>query len=55
MGTIIRSIHLEPQTGTAFTVQQDQRIRVIDVDGQQVADLMGYAHQNEALSPREQR
>jgi len=24
--------HLEPQTGTAFTVQQDQRIRVIDVE-----------------------
>lgn len=35
--------HLEPQTGTAFTVQQDQRIRVTDLEGRQVADLMCFA------------
>jgi len=46
MDTIIKHIHLEPQTGRAFTVQQDQRIRVIDAEGQQVADLMCYGHQN---------
>jgi uncharacterized protein YcgI (DUF1989 family) len=38
--------HLEPQKGTAFTVQQDQRIRVIDVEGEQVADLMCFARRN---------
>jgi uncharacterized protein YcgI (DUF1989 family) len=27
----ISRYHLEPQTGTAFTVQQDQRIRVLDL------------------------
>ncbi len=26
--------HLEPQTGTAFTVQRDQRIRIIDAEGE---------------------
>ena len=36
--------HLEPQTGTAFTVQQDQRIRIIDAEGEQVADLVCFAH-----------
>jgi uncharacterized protein YcgI (DUF1989 family) len=25
--------HQEPQNGKAFTVQQDQRIRVIDLEG----------------------
>ena len=29
-----------PQTGVAFTVQKDQIIRVIDVEGEQVADLV---------------
>ena len=37
---LIARYHLEPQTGTAFTVQQDQRIRVIDTQGEQVADLV---------------
>ena len=36
--------HLEPQTGTAFTVQQNQRIRIIDAEGEQVADLVCFAH-----------
>jgi uncharacterized protein YcgI (DUF1989 family) len=38
--------HLDPQTGTAFTVQQNQRIRVIDLEGQQVADLICFARSN---------
>lgn len=38
--------HLEPQTGTAFTVEQDQHIRVIDVEGEQVADLTCFARCN---------
>ena len=44
--------HLPPQTGTAFTVSKDQRIRVIDSQGEQVADLVCFASrdQNEGLS-----
>ena len=38
--------HLEPRTGTAFTVRQGQRIRVIDTEGEQVADLISFAHRN---------
>ncbi|MGB5746436.1 MAG: DUF1989 domain-containing protein [Desulfobacterales bacterium] len=35
--------HLEPQTGTAFTVRKYQFIRIIDVEGEQVADLICFA------------
>jgi len=42
----ISQYHLAPQTGVAFTVQKDQIIRVIDVEGQQVADLVCFARQN---------
>jgi uncharacterized protein YcgI (DUF1989 family) len=35
----IERYHLQPQTGTAFTVQQDERIRVIDLEGEQVIEL----------------
>ena len=38
--------HIAPQTGVAFTVQNGQIIRVIDVDGEQVADLVCFARQN---------
>ena len=38
--------HIAPQTGVAFTVQKGQIIRVIDVDGEQVADLVCFARQN---------
>jgi hypothetical protein len=37
---------IKPQTGVAFTVQKGHVIRVIDVDGQQVADLVCFARQN---------
>jgi uncharacterized protein YcgI (DUF1989 family) len=42
----ISQYHLAAQTGVAFTVQKDQIIRVIDVEGQQVADLVCFARQN---------
>ena len=42
--TPIAMYHLEPQTGTAFTVQRDQRVRIIDAEGEQVADLTCFAH-----------
>ena len=42
----ISRYHLAPQTGIAFTVQKGQTIRIIDVEGQQVADLISFARQN---------
>lgn len=39
----IARYHLEPQTGTAFTVRKYQSIRIIDVEGEQVADLTCFA------------
>ena len=37
---------LMPQTGVAFTVQKGQIIRVIDVAGEQVSDLVCFARQD---------
>ncbi len=34
---------LEPQTGTAFALKTGQSLRVIDVQGEQVADLTAFA------------
>jgi uncharacterized protein YcgI (DUF1989 family) len=40
--------HLEPQTGRAFTLQQGQTLRVIDPQGEQVSDLIAFAHADPA-------
>ena len=42
----IARYHLRPQTGTAFKVQKDQIIRVIDVAGEQVSDLICFSRQD---------
>ena len=44
--------HLAPQTGTAFALQKGEQLRVIDLEGEQVADLVafGRADQSEWLS-----
>lgn len=34
--------HLAPQTGTGFTLQRGQILRIIDPAGEQVSDLMAY-------------
>jgi uncharacterized protein YcgI (DUF1989 family) len=34
---------LEPQTGIAFELRRDQLLRVIDIEGEQVADLTAFA------------
>ena len=34
---------LEPQTGTAFALKAGQTLRVIDIEGEQVADLTAFA------------
>jgi uncharacterized protein YcgI (DUF1989 family) len=39
----VQNYHLEPQAGVGFKVQQGQVIRVIDVDGEQVSDLVCFA------------
>ena len=38
----IRRIHLEPQTGTSFLLECGQSLRVIDVQGMQVSDLIAF-------------
>ena len=40
---ILHKIHLAPQSGNAFTVQNGQIIRVIDVEGEQVSDLVCFS------------
>jgi uncharacterized protein len=50
--SLIKKIRIEPQSGTAFNVTKGQVIRIIDVEGQQVADLFCFASHdlNERLS-----
>jgi len=35
-------VRLEPQTGTAFELNQGQLLRVVDLEGEQVADLVSF-------------
>jgi uncharacterized protein YcgI (DUF1989 family) len=39
---------LEPQTGTAFELATGQLLRVIDLEGEQVADLVAFARTDKA-------
>jgi uncharacterized protein YcgI (DUF1989 family) len=41
--------HLPPQTGTGLTVRRGQWLRIIDPQGEQVSDLVSFAHDD----PRE--
>ena len=43
---LINQYYLNPQTGVAFTVQKGQTIRVIDVAGGQVSDLICFVRQD---------
>ena len=40
--TPIRHIHLAPQTGTSVLLEKGQSLRVIDVQGEQVSDLIAF-------------
>ncbi len=40
--------HLPPQTGKAFVLRQGQVLRVIDPQGEQVSDLIAFAHDHSA-------
>jgi hypothetical protein len=42
----IRQYYIAPQTGVAFTVQKGHIIRVIDLEGGQVSDLVCFARQD---------
>jgi len=39
----IKRFHIDPQSGTAFSIKQGQIIRIIDVEGEQVSDLFCFA------------
>lgn len=44
--TPLSQYHIDPQSGTAFTVRRGQTIRIIDVEGEQVSDLICFAQEN---------
>src|SRR6266581_6062774 len=41
---------IEPQTGMAFELAKGQLLRVIDLEGEQVADLVAFARENKSES-----
>ncbi|MDB4882153.1 MAG: hypothetical protein JWL95_919 [Gemmatimonadetes bacterium] len=42
--TLLRSVHLEPQTGTGFVVRRGELLKIIDPRGEQVSDVTSFAH-----------
>ena len=40
---LLEKVRIPPQSGAAFIIEQGQSIRIIDVEGQQVADLFSFA------------
>ena len=42
----ISLFQISPQTGTAFTIKRGQIVRIIDVEGEQVADLFCFSKNN---------
>jgi uncharacterized protein YcgI (DUF1989 family) len=47
--SLLRSLHLEPQTGAGLIVKRGHRLEIIDPAGEQVADLVSFAEDD----PRE--
>ena len=41
--TVLRSLHLDPQTGTGLIVKRGQRLEIIDPRGEQVSDMVSFA------------
>ncbi len=41
-------IHIEPQSGTAFKLKKGQVLKIIDVQGEQVADLIAFGADDRA-------
>ena len=50
--SVLRELHLEPQTGGGLIVKRGQRLEIIDPCGEQVADLVSFSERdpNEWLS-----
>ena len=46
--TILRRLHLAPQTGAALVVRRGERLKVIDPQGEQVSDLVSFARDDTA-------
>jgi uncharacterized protein YcgI (DUF1989 family) len=44
----VQKFRLEPQTGTAFELKAGQTLRVIDLEGEQVADLIAFARSDKS-------
>ena len=41
--TVLRELHLEPQTGAGLTVKRGQRLQIVDPCGEQVSDLVSFS------------
>jgi uncharacterized protein YcgI (DUF1989 family) len=41
--TVLRHLHLEPQTGAGLIVKRGQRLEILDPCGEQVSDLVSFA------------
>ena len=41
--TVLRQLHLEPQTGAGLIVKRGQRLEIVDPCGEQVSDLVSFA------------
>ncbi|MCA1658380.1 MAG: urea carboxylase-associated family protein, partial [Verrucomicrobiaceae bacterium] len=44
----MNSTTLSPQTGTAFELREGQLLRIIDLEGEQVADLIAFSGEDKA-------
>jgi uncharacterized protein YcgI (DUF1989 family) len=42
--TLLRSLHIAPQSGAGFVVHRGELLKVIDPRGEQVSDLISFAH-----------
>ena len=40
---IVNSFKIKPRTGSGFELKKGQRLRIIDIEGEQVADLMCFS------------
>jgi uncharacterized protein YcgI (DUF1989 family) len=44
--TVLRELHLEPQTGAGLIVKRGQRLEIIDPRGEQVSDLVAFSERD---------
>lgn len=43
-----KRLHIAPQTGVGFVVKRGELLKIIDPEGEQVSDLMSFAHEHPA-------